>query len=64
MYLLVYSPSGVPLMQGESEMQLSFLQSMADSLPWGELGLPQVRCNPTHTHAHGKVYTVDNVYSV
>ncbi|MCJ8734288.1 hypothetical protein PDJAM_G00233470 [Pangasius djambal] len=51
-------------MRGESEMQLSFLQSLADSLPWGELGLPQVRCTPTHT-AHGCLcceveFSVDN----
>lgn len=61
MYLLVYSPSGVPLMRGEHE--LSFLQSLADSLPWGDLGLPQVCCTQTHT-AHGKVHTADNIYAV
>ncbi|KAB5571445.1 hypothetical protein PHYPO_G00225040 [Pangasianodon hypophthalmus] len=45
-------------------MQLSFLQNLADSLPWGELGLPQVRSTPTHT-AHGCLcceveFSVDN----
>ncbi|XP_060782719.1 proton-coupled zinc antiporter SLC30A9, mitochondrial [Neoarius graeffei] len=60
--LLVYSPSGIPLMRGEHE--LSFLQSLADSLPWGDLGLPQVCCTQTHT-AHGCLcseveFSVDN----
>ncbi|KAF4091198.1 hypothetical protein AMELA_G00034340 [Ameiurus melas] len=60
-------PSGVPLMRGESELQLSFLQSLADSLPWGKLGLPQVRCSQTHT-AHGSLcaeveFSIDNDHS-
>ncbi|XP_058252620.1 proton-coupled zinc antiporter SLC30A9, mitochondrial [Hemibagrus wyckioides] len=64
---LVYSPSGVPLMRGESEMQLSFLQSLADSLPRGELGLPQVRSTQTHP-AHDCVcsevdFSIDNDHS-
>ncbi|XP_026991174.2 zinc transporter 9 [Tachysurus fulvidraco] len=61
---LVYSPSGVPLMRGESETQLSFLQNLAESLPWGTLGLPHVRSTQTHP-AHGCLcaeveFSIDN----
>ncbi|KAF5896045.1 zinc transporter 9 [Clarias magur] len=38
-------------MRGES-----FLQSLADSLPWGDLGLPQVNSTQTHT-AHGCLFS-------
>ncbi|XP_062855722.1 proton-coupled zinc antiporter SLC30A9, mitochondrial [Trichomycterus rosablanca] len=47
--VLAYGPSGVPLMQGEGKTQLSFIRSLADSLPWGELGLHQVCYTLTHT---------------
>lgn len=39
--ILVYSPCGLPLMQ---QAQMSFLQSLATSLSWADLGLSKVCC--------------------
>uniref|UniRef100_A0A8C0Y7U2 Zgc:195212 n=1 Tax=Cyprinus carpio carpio TaxID=630221 RepID=A0A8C0Y7U2_CYPCA len=39
--MLVYSPCGMPLMQ---QTQTSFLQSLATSLSWADLGLSRVCC--------------------
>jgi len=39
--MLVYIPCGMPLMQ---QTQMSFLQSLAASLSWADLGLSKVCC--------------------
>ncbi|XP_056327841.1 DUF4554 domain-containing protein [Danio aesculapii] len=39
--ILVYSPCGLPLMQ---QTQMSFLQSLATSLSWADLGFSKVCC--------------------
>ncbi|XP_051715579.1 DUF4554 domain-containing protein isoform X1 [Ctenopharyngodon idella] len=39
--MLVYSPCGMPLMQ---QTQMSFLQSLASSLSWADLGFSKVCC--------------------
>ncbi|XP_051505141.1 DUF4554 domain-containing protein [Myxocyprinus asiaticus] len=41
--MVVYSPSGMPL------TQMSFLQSLATSLSWGDLGLSKVSCTEAQT---------------
>lgn len=42
--MLVYSPCGMPLMQ---QTQTSFLQSLAASPSWADLGLSRVSCMET-----------------
>ncbi|XP_037396565.1 DUF4554 domain-containing protein [Pygocentrus nattereri] len=53
--VLVYSPSGIPIIRAEGQTQLSFLQSLAGSLFWGKLGLAGVRCADTHA-AQGSLF--------
>ncbi|KAL6480485.1 hypothetical protein MHYP_G00115180 [Metynnis hypsauchen] len=53
--MLVYSPSGIPIIRAEGQTQLSFLQSLAGSLFWGKLGLAGVRCADTHA-AQGSLF--------
>ncbi|XP_072520309.1 type 2 DNA topoisomerase 6 subunit B-like [Salminus brasiliensis] len=48
-HVLVYSPSGIPIMREEGQIQLSFLQSLADLPFWRKLGLTGIRCADTHT---------------